>query len=170
MSRPVPLVCAAILLAAVAVAGCRSVDLRTAVEVTDISSGYYDAGITETGLNKLVPSITFSLRNAADTTLSSVDVVALFWQEGKDAEMDELVVTAISGSGIAPGATSDPIVLRANVGYTIEQPRAELFTHRLFLDVIAKLFAKRGGRIVPIGEFKIDRRLLLSAPGNPASR
>jgi hypothetical protein len=165
MSRRLICVHAAVLLAAMAVAGCQSVDLKTVVEITEVSSGYHDAGVTDAGLNKLLPSITFSIRNAGDTPLSSVDVVALFWQEGKDAEMDELVVNAIGGTGIAPGALSEPVVLRANVGYTLEQPRAELFTHRLFLDVTAKLFAKRGGRIVPIGEFKLDRRLLLSAPG-----
>ena len=89
---------------------------------------------------------------------------------GADAELDELVVKAISGSGIPPGGATDPIVLRASVGYTLEQPRAELFTHSAFKDMTAKLFAKRGGHIVPAGEFKIDRRLLLSTPTESTSK
>ncbi len=169
MSRRFFFAGAVLVLALVTSAGCATVDLKTAVDITEVSSGYFDAGITDSGLNKLVPSITFNIHNAADTTLSSVDMVVLFWQDGRDAEMDELVVTAIGGSGLEPGASSEPLVLRASVGYTLDQPRAELFAHSQFVDVTAKLFAKRGGRIVPVGEFKIDRRILLGTPTHPES-
>jgi len=161
---------AAVVLAAVLAASCTSVDLQSAVQITEVSSGYYDAGLSETGLNRLVPSITFSIRNGAETKLSSVDMVILFWQDGADAEQDELVITAIGGAGIPPGGTSEPLVVRASVGYTLDQPRAELFSHSRFVDMTAKLFAKRGGRIVPAGEFKIDRKILLSTPTEPASK
>ena len=170
MTRRFLIAPAALVLAAATSVGCNTVDLKTAVEITDVSSGYFDAGITPAGLNKLVPSITFSIRNAADAPLSSVDMVVLFWQDGKDAELDELVVTAIGGSALEPGTNSEPLVLRATVGYTLDQPRAELFSHSAFVDMTAKLFAKRGGRIVPIGEFKIDRRIILSAPTTTAPR
>jgi hypothetical protein len=49
------------------------------------------------------------------------------------------------------------------VGYTLEQPRAELFTHTLYKDWTVKMFARRSGRIYAIGEFKIDRRLIPQA-------
>ena len=58
------------------------------------------------------------------------------------------------------GATSDPILVRSGVGYTIAQARAELFTNSMFKDFTAKVFAKRGGKIVKLGEFKIDRRII----------
>jgi len=172
MFRHLPAVPGALILAVTVsvAAGCSSVDLKTAVQITDVSSGYYDAGLTETGLNKLVPSITFTIHNAAETKLSSVDMIVLFWQDGADAEADELVVKAISGSGIPPGGATDPLGLRASVGYTLQQPRAELFTHSQFKDMKAKLFAKRGGRIVPAGEYPIERRLLLNTPTESASK
>jgi hypothetical protein len=162
--------CVAVLLIAVTASGCSTVDLKAAVQITDVSSGYFDAGLTPAGLNKLVPSLTFSVRNGADQKLTSIDMVAMFWQAGSDAEMDELVVKVIGGAGLAPGASTEPVVLRSGVGYTLEQPRAELFTHGGFVDVTAKLFVKRGGRIVPVGEYKIDRRLLLGAPSASAVR
>jgi hypothetical protein len=164
MTHRLLLVRAALCVALAAASSCSEVDLKTAVQIADVSSGYYDAGLTPEGLNKLVPSLTFTVRNGADTPLSSVDMVALFWQVGKDAEMDELVVKVIGGDAVAPGASSEPVVLRASVGYTTGGPRAELFGHPNFLDITAKLFVKRGGRIMPAGEYKIDRKILLSAP------
>lgn len=164
MSRRLLLVRAALCVALAAASSCSEIDLKAAVQIADVSSGYYDAGITPEGLNKLVPSLTFTVRNGADTPLSSIDMVVLFWQTGKDAEMDELVVKVIGGKGLAPGASSEQVVLRASVGYTTAGARAELFGHRDFLDITAKLFVKRGGRILPAGEYKIDRKLLLSAP------
>jgi len=60
--RTVGILLAAILFSSVS-CGPR-VDLATALSVTDVFSGYYDFGIVN-GLNKLVPSISFRLKNAA---------------------------------------------------------------------------------------------------------
>lgn len=160
----------AALLAAITVAGCDSVDLKTAVEVTDVSSGYYDNGLAPNGFNHLVPSVTFSLRNTSDKELSSVDVVVMYWAAGQDTEQDEALIKVIGGGGLPPGATSDPVVSRSKVGFNLEQPRAELFTHSSFVDWTAKLFLKRGGKIVPAGEYKIERRILLKVPTGPAAQ
>lgn len=157
-------------LAVVVAAGCESVDLKTAVQVADVSTGYYDNGVAANGYNHLVPSVTFSLRNTSDKELSSVDVVVMYWAAGQDAEQDESLMKVIGGSGLPPGATSDPVVSRSKVGFTLEQPRAELFTHDGFVDWTAKLFLKRGGKIVPAGEFKIDRRILLKVSTGPAAQ
>ena len=45
-------------------------------------------------------------------------------------------------------------------GYTLDQPRAELFSHSQFRDVTARVIAKRDGRLVRIGDVAIDRRLI----------
>ena len=50
-------------------AGCGSrVDLKQALKITDISGGWYDAGIVN-GKNKLVPSVTFRIEKPADVTV-----------------------------------------------------------------------------------------------------
>ena len=67
-----------------------------------------------------------------------------------------------------PGASSDPILVRSATGYTLEQPRSELFTHRDFKDFTAKIFAKREGKIVPLGEFTIEHRIIPHADEPPA--
>jgi hypothetical protein len=53
--------------------------------------------------------------------------------------------------------------VRSDFGYTLGQPREELFMNELFRDFTAKLFARRDGRLVPLGEFPIDRRLIPSS-------
>lgn len=170
MSRRLIVLRVAALLVACTMTSCSSVDLKTAVQITDVSSGYYDNGLTPAGLNHLVPSLTFTVRNASDQELSSIDMVVMFWATGDDTEQDEAVVKVIGGSGLAPGASTEPVVIRSKIGYTLEQPRAELFAHRLFRDWTAKLFVKRGGRIVPAGEYPIERRVRLAAPMGTAAR
>jgi len=164
MSRHGMLACAAVLVAGVAATGCNSVDLKTQVQVVDVSSGYYDNGLTPTGLNHMVPSVTFSLRNVSDREVSSIDMVVMYWADGQDSEQDEALIKVVPGSGLPAGATTEPVVSRSRVGFTLEGARAELFTRSRFVDWTAKLFLKRGGKIVPAGEYKIERKLLLSAP------
>jgi len=147
-----------------ATAGCNSVDLKTQVQVVDVSSGYYDNGITPAGLNHMVPSITFSLRNISDKEVSSIDMVVMYWAQGQDTEQDESLLKVVGGSGLPAGATSDPVVSRSRVGFTLAAPRAELFANSRFVEWTAKMFLKRGGKIVPAGEYKIEHKLLLSAP------
>ena len=164
MSRHGGFTCAAVLFAAVAAAGCTSVDLKTQLQVVDVSSGYYDNGLTPTGLNHLVPSVTFSLRNVSDREVSSIDMVVMYWAAGQDSEQDEALIKVVGGSGLPAGATTEPVVSRSRIGFTLAGARAELFNHSQFKDWTAKLFLKRGGKIVPAGEYKIEHKLLLSAP------
>lgn len=164
MSRQGASFYAAVLLAAALAAGCNSVDLKTQVQVVDVSSGYYDNGLTANGLNHLVPSITFSLRNVSDREVSSIDMVVMYWAQGQDTEQDESLLKVVGGGGLPAGATSEPVVSRSRIGFTLAAPRAELFTNSRFVDWTAKLFLKRGGKIVPAGEYKIEHKLLLGAP------
>lgn len=168
------LVCAAAaLLLLVPASACSSVDLSSTLEVTEVTSGYYDAGVTDLGASKLVPSISLRLKNLSTDSISSVNMAVFFWGEEYDEpkELDEVLITAIGRDGIAPGATSEPILVRSRQGFTLEeQPRSELFNHRKFRDVTAKVFLRHTGAIVPFGEFTIERRVLLSAPTDILSR
>jgi hypothetical protein len=138
---------------------CTRIDLARSLSVVEVFGGYYDVGIVN-GLNKLVPSVTFKLRNTGTVPITGVQLLVSFWQDGADGELDSREVRGIGSDAVEPGATTDPILVRSATGYTLEQPRAELFTHRMFKDVVVKIFAKRAGEIVPIGEFRIERRIL----------
>jgi hypothetical protein len=156
------LVAPAALAAALAVASCSTINLTQAVEVTDIISGWYDNGIKD-GFNHMVPMITFRLKNKTDQPLNSVQLTVAFWQDGSDGEADSRQVVGIGGTAVPAGQSSDSITVRSSVGYTLEGPRADLFTHSLYKDWTVKMFARRSGRIYSIGEFKIDRRFIPQA-------
>ena len=159
----------ALVIALVWASGCGpQLDLAK-LQPTDVLTGWYDAGIKD-GLNHLLPSISFQLKNTDAVPASGVQLTVSFWQDGADGENDSFEVKGIGSEAVAPGESSAPILVRAEHGYTLEQPRNELFTHSQFKDFTAKLFAKRGGKIVPIGSFRIDRRVLphVSAPPGPS--
>jgi len=155
-----PVLVAALLCIVAGGAACSSgPDLKQALEVTDILSGYYDDGVTTSGQNRLLPSITFRLKNNAQESVSYVDITVAFWQDGQDGPLEDKQIRGIT-SALAAGASTEALTVRSSVGYTLQQPRAELFTHSMFTDFTARMFAKRGGRNYAIGEFKLDRRIL----------
>lgn len=144
-----------------AAAGCgEDVDVRAALEITDIVTGYYDVGIVD-GKNKIVPSIAFRVRNASEWRVDSVQLNAVFRVEGDEEELGSMLVRGIDSSGIGPGEVSETFVMRSSLGYTGEQPRAQMLQHKEFRDVQVELFAKhKAKQWVKIGQYRIDRQLL----------
>ena len=167
--RPIQLIVFVWLLAGLS--ACREVDLRQAIDVTDISSGYFEDGKRAAGYDwHYVPSITFRIKNTGTEPIANVQFMVSFWKDGDDGEFDSVNLRAIGDTPLAANATTEPITARATVGYNLEGPRAELFDRSPYKDITVKLFAKRGGRFVPKGEYKIERRLLMPAsppPGHP---
>lgn len=142
--------------------GCSQVDLSKALTVTDIFSGWYFAGVVD-GLNKMVPSVTFKLSNVGDEPIGRVQLLVSFWQTGSDGEIDSKQIEGIGAIDLAPASATEAILVRSDFGYTLGQPREELFMNEQFRDFTVKLFARRDGRLVPLGEFPIERRIIPSS-------
>jgi hypothetical protein len=156
-------------LALVSSASCGPrIDLST-LAVTDTFTGWYDNGVKD-GKNHLVPSLSFRLQNKGEVPATYVQLTVSFWMQGDDGEYDGREVSGIGDVAVPPGGSTEPILVRANHGYTLEQPRAELFTHSGFRDVTGRVIAKRDGRLVRIAEVQIDRRLIPHAAQSAASR
>jgi hypothetical protein len=151
-----------LLLLAFAIAGCnRSIDVEKAVKITDVHTGWYDAGLQSDGKNKLVPSISLKLQNVSPEEVRSVQVNAIFRRVGEPDAWGEHFVRAIGQDGLAPGATGNPIVLRSNLGYTGTQARIQMLQNREFIDAKVEIFGKHGSRTwVKMGEYQIARQLL----------
>ncbi len=152
------------LLAAVVLSACtsRTIDLQKALLVTDVSTGYFDAGIVEGNKNKIVPTVSVRLKNISSEPVTSVQIIAKFNRVGEPEEWGSApYVRAIGPEGLAPGQTGNPVVMKCDRGYTGEQPRAELFHHSQFVDVHVELYAKyQAQNWVKVGEYKIARELL----------
>ena len=152
---------APVLAAALAGCGGPDVDPKRDLQVTDVTTGWFDAGIVEERKNKLVPTLAFRLKNGSSNAIDTVQVNAVFRQVGKPEEWDTAFARAIDASGLAAGSATGPIVLRARLGYTGEQPRGEMLQHRLFVDAKVDLFVKhRAGAWVKLGEYPVRRTLL----------
>jgi hypothetical protein len=149
---------------AVACASCMSkpVDLAKALEVIDVTTGYFDAGIVEGTKNKIVPAISLRLKNRTGEPIESVQMMARFSVVGETEELGSApFVRAIGLDGLPPGQTGQTIVMKSNLGYTSEAPRASMFTHSLFKDVRIQLFGKhKAQQFQPMGEYTVARQLL----------
>ncbi len=157
MRRPV------LLLLILAAAGCsRNIEVEKALKVTDVHTGWYDAGIQADGKNKLVPSVSLKLQNIYPEPVKGVQINAIFRRlDEPEVAWGEHFVRAIGPDGLAPGATGNPLVLRSNLGYTGTQPRLQMLQNREFVDARVEIFGKHGSRTwVKIGEYPIDRQLL----------
>jgi hypothetical protein len=111
--------------------GCGpDVDLTKALQVEIVSTGWFDAGIVN-GQNKLVPIVSFKLKNVSDQKLSALQVNARF-SRGKEPEE-----------------------------WGNDQSRAEMLQNSQFVDAKVELAAKYGGtQWKRLGEHPITRQLI----------
>ena len=146
----------------VASAGCGpTVDLTKGITINVVKTGWYDAGIVN-GQNKLVPSITFTVTNVSDQKLKMLQINSLFRRVGEPDEWGSALVSAAGSEGLAPGATTAPLTVRSNLGYTgSDQTRQEMLHNSHFVDAKVELFAKYGSiQWVRVGDYPITRELL----------
>ena len=150
--------------------GCSPpVDLKQALQVADVTSGYFDAGVVD-GKNKLVPSITFRLKKSVEDSLRPLSINVSFKQlpqagtavpPGSPAETDwdEVFLQNVPFEG----QQTAPLIFKTKNGYTADPPqtRADILKHRLFQDVRVHVFAKHSAsQWVEIATFDVPRQLL----------
>ena len=143
--------------------GCGpTVDLAKGLELVDVSSGWFDAGIVN-GKAKLTPSISFKLRNMSDQRLTVLQVNALFRRENEKDEWGSGFVQAAGSEGLAPGATTPTLTMTSQLGYTgTDQSRQQLLQNSLFVDAKVELSGKYGStQWVRLGDFPIARVLII---------
>lgn len=155
------LLCALVAAGASLATACGSSGTAADLELQNVSSGYFDAGIVN-GENKIVPSVTFTLHNKGGDETANVQLNVHFRAVDADGNMDEKLVRAIGSDGLAPQQASAPITVRADIGYTSQQARADMLTNSNFRDVQVRVFGKSGSeQWVPIGEAVIARTILV---------
>jgi hypothetical protein len=151
-----------LLLALVSAAGCGpKVDLTKGLQVEILNTGWFDLGIVN-GQTKLVPSITFTLKNVSDQKLVALQAQTLFRRVNETEEWGSGFTTAVGSEGLAPGATTRPITMRSERGYTgSDQSRQEMLQNSHFVDATVELQAKyASAQWTRLGTFPIARQLL----------
>ena len=149
--------------AAMLAASCAPpVDLTKNLQVLDVSTGWFDAGIVN-GQNKLVPTITFKVKNNSDQSLKVLQANVLFRRvSDPNVEWGSGFLSVSGSEGLGPGATSTPLTVKSNLGYTgSDQTRQELLQNKAFVDATVQVFAKYGSiQWAKMGEYPVERRLI----------
>ena len=142
--------------------GCnRGVDPIAVLEAHDVVTGWFDAGIVEGNMNKLVPSISLKLRNKSGDPVRSIQINAIFKRVNEPEMWGEHYGWAVQRDPLAAGASTKELVLRSGLGYTGEQPRMQMLQNREFVDAKVEIFLRQGSRVwAKLAEFPIDRQLL----------
>src|SRR5690606_23654964 len=105
--------------ACLALSACsQRVDLKEALQVTDLSTGWFDAGIVD-GKNKLVPSISFRLINTAEADLDAVGLNVVF----RLADNDEIHEEVFKQRVPFANKQTELIIVRSQNGFTGDPPQ-----------------------------------------------
>jgi len=161
MTRCRPALLIACVGAALLLTGCRSREVEKDLRITDVNTGWYDAGIVD-GQNKLVPSVSFRLQNISAEAISKVQLNAVFRAVNEpEKAWGDTMIRGIGSDELAPGGSGNRLVMRSPLGYTGTEPRLVMLKNSLFVDATVTVFGRHGSRNwVKMGEFAVDRQLL----------
>jgi hypothetical protein len=148
-----------VVVAALLAASCGSnVDIKEAVQVTDVSTGWFDAGVVD-GKNKLVPSITFRLRNTSNEELSAVSINIVFKFIDNGDDLEEIFKQRVPFEN----KQTELLTVRAQTGFTGEPPqsRADMLRNSHFRDVEAIVFVRQASaQWIELQRVPVERQLL----------
>lgn len=135
------------------------VDVAKAVHVDVVSSGWLAAGVVD-GKNKIVPAVSFRLKNVSGQTLTALQVNAVFRLVSTNEEIGSDFRPVAGSSGLPAGVPTEKITLKAARGYTGADPYDELLKNSRFVDAKVELFVKSGSaQWTRVGEYPIARQL-----------
>jgi hypothetical protein len=141
--------------------GGPTVDLTKGLQLLDLSTGWSDVGIVD-GQNKLVPSISFKLKNASDQSLKVLQINVLFRRVSEAEEWGSAFFTVTGSDGLAPGATSKDLTASSQQGYKGTEPRADMLKNGYFVDAKATIMAKYAAtEWQKLGDYPIARQLIV---------
>lgn len=151
-------------IAVLASASCgETIDYKQALKVTDLSGGWYDAGIVD-GKNKLVPSLSFRIHKPADASIRSLAINVIFKRVSPDKQQEEdLDEVYLQSVEFTEGNSTPVLTVRAQHGYTGDAPqtRAEILQHSQFWDGRAVVFVKQSSTTwVDLIRYDVPRVLL----------
>jgi len=133
------------------------VDLKQALQVTDVSAGWFDAGVVEKQ-NKLVPSVTFRLRDTSGK-LSRVSLNVMFRFVDTGIDNDEIFKQRID---FANGQT-DLLTLRSQTGFTGTPPqsRLDMLKNSNFRDLEVVILVRQvSAQWLELHRIPVERQLL----------
>lgn len=143
--------------------GCAgpTVDLTKGLQIDVVDTGWFDAGIVD-GKNKLVPIVSFTVKNVSDQRLVSFQMMASFFRvTDTSSEWGNGLLNVAGSDGLAPGATTPTLTMKSPLGYTGTDPRADMLKNAQFVDAMVKLVGKYAAtQWTHVREVPIERKLI----------
>ena len=162
-SRGVVLALLAVVVLGAAASCSPAIDYKQALQVSDLSGGWYDAGIVD-GKNKLVPSISFRIHKPADAGIRSLAINVIFKRVSPDKKLEEdLDEVFLQTVEFSEGNQTPILTVRPQHGYTGDAPqtRAEILQHSQFWDGRAVVFVKQSSTTwVDLIRYDVPRTVL----------
>jgi hypothetical protein len=143
-----------------AVACAPPVNLKKVLLVEAVTTGWMDVG-SVAGKNKLVPVVSFRLKNVSARKLAVLQVNALFHRAADEDEWGSGFISDAASGALAPGGATGALTIKSQLGYTGTESRAEMLENSRFVDANVDLFAKSGSTPwTKLGRYRVSRQLL----------
>jgi hypothetical protein len=150
------------LAALIVMCGCTpDVDIKQTFRITDMSGGWYDAGIVD-GKNKLIPTVMFRVEKTTSGEVRPLSINVLFKQiKGEtDEEWDDVFLQKVDFS---EGNRTTLLTIRPTAGSIGDPPQShmDMLKNSYFVDIRAVIFAKQSSsNWVELARYDIPRLLL----------
>ena len=151
---------AALWLVGYAFLGSAHIDLAKSVRVEDVSGGWFVTTAGD-GRTRLLPTVSFHLRNVSTEPIASVQVNVVFRRVGDHDVWSDVIRHAISARALASGIATEPIVAQAPIGYTGDDATSSLLHHSEFVDSAVSIYARHGAeQWTYLGEYPLPRQIV----------
>jgi hypothetical protein len=135
------------------------VDLAKAVVPESVTTGWANGGVVA-GKNKIVPAVSFRLKNVSNQKLGPLQVNAVFRRVTDPAEWSSGYLPNAAPE-LPPGSVTDTHIILGQQGYTGTDDREAMLRNSKFVDAKVELYVKSGSsNWTRIGEYPIARQML----------
>ena len=134
------------------------VDLKEALQITDVSTGYFDAGVNAEGQNKLVPSVTFRLRDTSGK-VSRIALNVMYRRVDTGEDQDEVFLQRVNFTN----GQTELLTVRPTFGFTGTPPqsRQDMLKNSNFVDIDAVILARQvSAQWLELHRVRIERQLI----------
>ena len=156
--RPPAVLRLAVVLAA-ALAGCRSHDPKTELEITELET-YWILDAPKGGTQYMAPAIRFRVKNRSPEPIRSIQATANFRRVGEEENWGSAWEQVTPASKPLEPGKDVVVVLRSDGRYTSPGTAESMFAHKLFKGARSEIFLRAGSSgWVKMGEAPIERRV-----------
>ncbi len=134
-------------------------EVKNSFEIIYVSS-IWDVAHYEKGKVKIVPSITFKIKNIGKKPIQHVIVNGIFELEGFQVDLGDSWKPLFTKKPLMPGQISQSITLKSNYGYTASSRKAFYDNYDKWKRCWVTIYVKwNGSKYVKLKKFEIEKKI-----------